>query len=75
MSKITCFKAYDARGKVPDELDTDDPGIISEAHQVAEVDAAADDLGVGEVAAEQGDLVLCLIPGVTQPQTDLKPAR
>ena len=23
MSEITCFKAYDARGKVPDELDTD----------------------------------------------------
>ena len=23
MSKITCFKAYDARGKVPDELNTD----------------------------------------------------
>ena len=23
MKKITCFKAYDARGKVPDELNTD----------------------------------------------------
>ena len=23
MKKITCFKAYDARGKVPNDLDTD----------------------------------------------------
>src|SRR5688572_12267252 len=51
------------------ELHANRARLVDEAGQVVEVDAADNLHFVGDVATEQGDVVLAVLPGVAQAQT------
>ena len=58
--------------EVDDELDTPDRRVVGEAGVVAEVDAALEDLLVGDVASVESQLVLGLTERVADSQAEAR---